>query len=95
MNNIKNILWLNGKPHTMDCEKCRFLPYTVCDAHYRGIVAEVDLNGDCSGFRYSYKKMIKIFFKKFYKEFCEVINEAAKEWQDALDRLNGKYKDKE
>lgn len=87
---IKEVRWLYGKSHLMECTKCRFMPDTVCDAHYRDIIAEIDKDGNCSGFRYSLRKIIKLYFKDLFSLIDEALIEYNKSVEEYLNKNNKK-----
>jgi len=53
--------------HGMTCTDCRYLPYTVC-TNNKARIGYVDyLHSYCSGFRFSWRKIIKYELSKILR----------------------------
>lgn len=73
--------------HRMFCEDCRYLPYTVC-TNYRARIKYINKDSYCTGFRFSFKKVIKYELSKlimnnrmikWFKEINRIISELIRE----------------
>ena len=59
----------------MNCYDCRYLPYTVCNNPKAKIVTDNDGNFFCTGFRFSWRKIIKYELSKIFKIIKEINND--------------------